>query len=159
MNDCAENTIPTMEKSKTIRLPFVKGESLLLVFLFSLSLLMLAIGFTLDPNPAGHSTHTQLNMDPCGYLQNTGRPCILCGGTTAFTLAAHGRIFSAFWTQPFGATLFFLVLLTGFYTADAMIRRHSLVLRVALWPWGRILVGLILLALFSWYFKILTFKA
>jgi len=136
----------------------VRGEGILLGLLFTVSVFLLTIGFMLDPDPSGHGTHTQLGLEPCGYLLRTGRPCFLCGATTAFALAAHGRIPTALWTHPLGALLFFLFLLAAFASGRALLTGRSLVLRIALWPWARLLAGLILLGLFSWGFKLLTFR-
>lgn len=76
----------------------------ILAALTSLAFLaILVIGAALKPNPAGHSTHEQLGMPPCGFLSATGYPCPTCGMTTAVSLAAHAHPWRAFVTQPFGA--------------------------------------------------------
>lgn len=64
---------------------------------------VVALGAGLTPDRRGHSTHTQLGMQRCLWRAEAGRPCPGCGMTTAFTLATHGRLASAFVLQPAGA--------------------------------------------------------
>lgn len=45
-----------------------------------------------DGTPRTMSTHTQLGMDPCGFLLATGRPCPACGMTTSFALLVRGDV-------------------------------------------------------------------
>src|SRR5512145_2176930 len=40
----------------------------------------------------------------CAYREATGRPCIGCGGTTAFVLARSGRIRDALRENPLGVS-------------------------------------------------------
>jgi hypothetical protein len=65
-------------------------------------LALLLTGASLHPDPAGHGTHTQLGLLPCGFMLTTGHPCPTCGMTTAVSWAAHGRLVRSFQTQPFG---------------------------------------------------------
>jgi len=67
---------------------------------------VLLLALWLEPSPLGHSTHTQLGLNPCSFLRATGYPCPMCGATTTFTLMAHLRPLQAFLTQPFAALLF-----------------------------------------------------
>ncbi len=78
----------------------------------------LGLGVYLTPDAGGVNTHTQLGLPPCGMLAVTGHPCPTCGVTTAFALAAHGRVVEAFVTQPFGLTCF-LVCLGGLLATGA----------------------------------------
>ena len=55
-------------------------------------LAVLGVARWLAPAQAGHSTHTQLGLDPCTFLALTGWPCPMCGATTTFALMADGRI-------------------------------------------------------------------
>ncbi len=67
-------------------------------------LAVLILAAMLQADPAGHGTHQQIGLPPCGFAIATGRPCPTCGMTTAFTHAAHGRYQTAFLTQPGGLT-------------------------------------------------------
>jgi hypothetical protein len=80
----------------------------------------LLLGATLTPDPAGHGTHVQLGLPPCGWVQAFGKPCPTCGMTTAFTHMAHGRPDQALLAQPAGATLALLAVVVfwiGLHTA------------------------------------------
>lgn len=59
----------------------------------------------LRPDIAGYGTHTQLGLQPCGFLMRTGIPCAGCGMTTSFAYLVRGRMISSFVAQPFGMIL------------------------------------------------------
>lgn len=108
----------------------------------------------LTPDPSGVGTHLQLGIRACSTLALTGYPCPTCGMTTAFTLAAHGRIFSAFATQPAGAFLAIFnacAVLVSFYSLIVGLSLFRLV--NALWqPRPLIVLGGIMVA--GWIYKI-----
>lgn len=79
-------------------------------------LALLVIGSWLTPAAAGHGTHQQLGLPPCGWYLATGRPCPTCGMTTAFAHACHLQLSDAIRTQPGGA-LFALGVSVGFWVA------------------------------------------
>ena len=66
---------------------------------------VLGVAAWLHADPRGVSTHEQLGLPGCTFLQTTGMPCFTCGMTTAFTHAAHGHLLAALYTQPGGAVL------------------------------------------------------
>lgn len=68
-------------------------------------LAVLAVAAWLDPDAAGHGTHTQLGMPRCGWVVAFDKPCPTCGMTTSFALAAGREPTLAFLTQPLGALL------------------------------------------------------
>lgn len=94
----------------------------LAVFVPSLAVLLTAANLRADPRGIG--THTQLGLAPCGFEAATGLPCATCGMTTSFTLAADGRLGSAFVVQPAGTVLAVLtamaVLVSGWALATGM---------------------------------------
>jgi hypothetical protein len=65
-------------------------------------LVLLVLGFLVEPAPSGYGTHTQLGLRPCLSLAWFHLPCPGCGVTTSVALAAHGRPGAAFVNQPFG---------------------------------------------------------
>lgn len=91
-----------------------RGHRLGALALAIASLAVLVAGASLEPDAAGHGTHTQLGMPPCGWAVLLGRPCPTCGMTTAVSLAAHARPIDAFLAQPAGA-LIAVVLAAGFW--------------------------------------------
>jgi hypothetical protein len=69
---------------------------------------LLAVSRWLQPSDAGHSTHLQLGLRPCTFLEFTGYPCPMCGMTTCFAHMADLHIWKALVTQPFGVFLFLI---------------------------------------------------
>jgi hypothetical protein len=67
---------------------------------------VLATAAWLDPDPAGHGTHTQLGLPPCGFLVVAGIPCPGCGLTTSFAHMIRLQLVPAFQANPFGVVLF-----------------------------------------------------
>jgi hypothetical protein len=114
---------------------------------------LLALGVALVPSPEGVGTHTQLGLAPCGMLETTGRPCPTCGLTTAFTLAARGRLVRAFVTQPFGVVLFGLTVLGLVFSALTLATGASWYPLAARYNVTALVLALILLMLVSWAYK------
>lgn len=75
-------------------------------------LTLLVTAAMLEPDAAGHGTHTQLGIRECTWLGDSGYDCPTCGMTTAFALSADGNIPAAFMTQPAGALGALLVAMT-----------------------------------------------
>lgn len=130
-----------------------------LAFLFALgSLAVLIVGANLHADPAGHGTHTQLGLTPCGWLLATGHPCPTCGMTTAFTHACHGHFFAAMYTQPMGAVLA-VASAIGFWIslhAGMTGSRFTLTVAKLLRPKGLWLIAGAWAA--SWVYVLLTWK-
>lgn len=119
-------------------------------------LVVLSVAVYLSPDPRGFGTHEQLGAAPCGMLIVTGLPCPTCGMTTAFSYTVRGQWIRAFWAQPAG-----FVLALG--TAAMALAAIWAVFR-ARWPqvniWWltpyRFFMGLLVLILAGWVFKIVT---
>lgn len=118
----------------------------------------LVVGAFLSPDPAGHGTHTQLGLPPCGWVVAYGKPCPTCGMTTAFTHAAHGRIDLAAVAQPAGAVLAVLtaaVFWVGLHTAGTGSRVAP---RMVAGIRAKHAIGLVVLILAGWGYLMLTFR-
>lgn len=76
------------------------------------ALAVLLVAAWLQPSPNGVDTHVQLGLKRCGWLAQSGIPCMTCGMTTAFALVAEGRVLAAAWVQPLGAALAWLAVFT-----------------------------------------------
>lgn len=85
------------------------------------SIAVLATACRLHPDPRGVGTHEQLGIPPCGFLRDHGVPCISCGMTTAFTAMAHLDPILALRSNPFGSTLFLVVLAAPFWFLHALV--------------------------------------
>ena len=117
---------------------------------------IVTLAYALEPDPRGLGTHEQLGLAPCRMLTMLGVPCPFCGMTTAFALAAHGNISTAFLVQPAGTVLFGMFLLVApFALIVGAVGRglRSATLRASSGP--AVLV-LFLSVCLAWIYKILT---
>lgn len=113
------------------------------------------------PSPLGHSTHLQLGLGRCTFLQLTGYPCPMCGMTTTFGHMAHLDPVHAFVTQPFGVLLFLGTAgLFGIAVAELILpRRRWLRLLGALAPYESLLsLGFLALMGLGWAYKVVVMR-
>lgn len=80
-------------------------QRLIALLVSTCALGVLVIAASLVPSPSGIGTHTQLGMQPCQFLYQTGYPCAACGLTTSFAYWSRGHPLTSFMTQPFGFVL------------------------------------------------------
>ena len=121
---------------------------------FILSSGLLCMGSLLEASAKGYGTHEQMRMPPCGFLKVSGLPCATCGMTTAFTHAAHGRLFDAFMTQPAGALIAVAVAATTIVSGYALMVGASM---SGLWKllWRpSVVVAAVVILLGAWAYKI-----
>ncbi len=108
----------------------------------------------LVPDPRGHGTHEALGMPPCGFVFTSGLPCPTCGMTTAFSNTVRGRLVAAFIAQPAGLAMC-LMTVAGVPIAFVLAATG----RMPYVNWDRLAVrlmlGLALLILAGWGFKII----
>ena len=81
----------------------------------------------LSPDPAGHGTHTQLGLPPCGFLVVTGYPCPGCGLTTSFSHMAHFQLAGAIGANPFGVLLFLCTVAAIPLSLRAIVRKMPVI--------------------------------
>lgn len=123
----------------------------------AVALLVTAAGLKADP--AGHGTHTQLGLAPCGWVARYNRPCVMCGMTTAFSHAAHGRLGQSFLIQPAGAlgAVATAAFAWGAGLAAFTGARVDRLLAGMLRPRSVLLVAMLVLA--AWLYKLLTWNS
>jgi hypothetical protein len=130
-----------------------RGERFLAAVLALGAAAALVLGMALTPSAAGSGTHTVLGLPPCGMLVMTGHPCPTCGATTAFVLAAHGRLLDSLATQPIGLVLFLgtvgTLALGGVAAATGICWAGRLTVRRI----GLAIIVLMVLAMVSWMYK------
>lgn len=129
--------------------------------LLAFSTVTAAIGFvvalsSIRPAGAGHGTHEQFGMTPCGWPVQFGIPCPTCGVTTAATHLVHLQPITAVLTQPFGAAFALAGLWLAWRALAALVRRESFIEPIVWWNWPRIGVISVVLLLASWGYKILV---
>ena len=66
---------------------------------------LLGLARTLEPDPRGYGTHTQLGLRPCSFLTLTGRLCPTCGMTTSFAWMMRGEVVRSWQVNPAGCLL------------------------------------------------------
>lgn len=122
--------------------------------LFAGSTGTLAVAASLEPSPQGYGTHTQLGLHVCGFLQSTGIPCVTCGYTTSFALAAHGHILQSLLNQPAAGALAILTAMTAVVSGYALLRGLSLrpLLYALFSPWPVLAASAVVLA--AWVYKL-----
>lgn len=82
------------------------------------SLFVLGMSVRLAPDPHAYGTTPKI-FEPCAYRLQTGRPCLSCGMTTAFSNMARLRPADAWTANPAGIPLFLLTLVTPFWLLHA----------------------------------------
>ncbi|MEZ6197528.1 MAG: DUF2752 domain-containing protein [Planctomycetota bacterium] len=115
---------------------------------------VLGLAVRIEPDSRGFGTHEQLGLQPCGYLQDTGRPCPSCGMTTAFSNTVRLRFGAAFRANPAGFLLCLVAMATPLYLAHARLthRRASRIFDAPRLGW--ILVGGAAILAASWAYEI-----
>ena len=124
------------------------------VVVLVLSVVLLIVAASLDPEPVGVGTHRQMGLPACGLLVRFGIPCATCGMTTAVCLAVQGRMIDALTVQPAGAVLAVMTSMAAMISAYGLLTGASLG-PVVTWLWrprlvwavGGVLIG-------SWLYKI-----
>jgi hypothetical protein len=125
-----------------------------LVLLGCLAILSLAAW--LKPDPRGFGTHAQLGTGPCGALVMTGYPCPTCGMTTAFAHTVRGQWLRAFWVQPAGFVLALgTLVVAGIAVWTVICGRWPRPNMRFMTPY-RLFLGLLVLLLAGWAFKIVV---
>ena len=117
-------------------------------------LALLVTAAVLEPNPDGLGTHRQMGLPSCSWIAQRSGPCPTCGMTTAFSLAAHGRLVESFKAQPAAAMLALLTAMAAWVSGYTLVTGCTAVTRL------RALVGLKTLAVMAalmmaaWAYKI-----
>lgn len=118
---------------------------------------VLALAAYLDPKGRAYGTHADLFLTgPCGMLVMTGLPCPTCGMTTSFAYFMRGQWLRAAYVQPAGFLLALGTVVTAIVAAWALVRGRWPTL--GLWrvsPY-RLFLGLLVVLLGAWVFKIVT---
>lgn len=119
---------------------------------------VLLLAASLHAEPAGHGTHQQLGLYPCGWVVAFDKPCPTCGMTTAFSHAADANFLSSLLVQPTG---FLLALASAavlwgalhiFLTGSRLASLGATMLRPrAVW-------AAVAFALLSWAYKVVTWS-
>ena len=118
--------------------------------------LVAGLAVFLKPDPRGHGTHAALGFGPCGMLVTTGYPCPTCGMTTAFAHVVRGHWLRALWVQPAGFVLAVGTLGLAGMSAWTIVRGRWPRVNLGFMTPYRLFLGLLVLLLGSWAFKIVV---
>lgn len=122
--------------------------------LFSGPLAVLVTAALLTPSSAGHGTHTQLGLPPCGFLVYTGFPCPGCGLTTSFAHMIRLEVIGAFHANPFGILLFLCTAAIVPISLLGIIRRLPVIDTLDRLHAEKIAIGLSILSIVVWVVKV-----
>ncbi len=112
------------------------------------------------PSEQGYGSHTQLRIPKCSWIVEKDCPCPTCGMTTAYSLAAHGRVIKSFITQPAGC-IFALChfALTGLLSYISITGRYPYYFTAIVNYYAyRILFTIIAITLLGWGWTWLRYK-
>lgn len=110
----------------------------------------------LTPASAGHGTHTQLGLPPCGFLVYTGYPCPGCGLTTAFSHMIRFEVVGAFHANPFGILLFACTAAMIPLASFGLVRRMPVIDTLDRLHAEKIAIGLSVVSVTVWLVKVAT---
>ncbi len=137
--------------------PGRRTERILACLLAAGCLGVLVVAASLTPDAAGHGTHEQLGLPPCGWVYVLDAPCPTCGMTTAFAAAAGRRPLEAFLIQPMGAVLAIGTATVFWGAAHVALFGSRMGAIAARFTRPRALWIFAALAAAAWVYKILTF--
>lgn len=119
---------------------------------------LLSVAAWLEPAGAGLGTHTQLGLAGCAWQADQGAPCPSCGMTTAFSLAADGRMVAALLTQPAAALLALLTAAAAWVAFCVLCSGSAAWLRLTWRIWspnrGMLLGATLLFVGLAWVYKL-----
>lgn len=122
--------------------------------LFAGPVAVLVTAALLTPAAAGHGTHTQLGLPPCGFLVYTGYPCPGCGLTTSFAHMIRLQVHGAFHANPFGILLFLCTAAMVPLSLFGMVRRMPVIDLLDRLHAEKVAIGLSVLSVGVWLAKV-----
>lgn len=122
--------------------------------LFGIPTAVVITAAMLTPNPAGHGTHTQLGLPPCGFLVFTGYPCPGCGLTTSFAYMVRVNLLGAWLANPFGIVLFLCTFAMIPLAAVGFVRGWSVVATLDRIHAEKIAIALSALCMIVWSIRV-----
>ncbi|MBN4049436.1 DUF2752 domain-containing protein [bacterium AH-315-N03] len=122
--------------------------------LFAGPLAVLITAAVLTPSSAGHGTHTQLGLPPCGFLVYTGFPCPGCGLTTSFAHMIRLEVIGAFQANPFGMLLFLCTAAIVPISLLGIVRRLPVIDTLDRLHAEKIAIGLSIVSILVWGVKV-----
>ena len=120
---------------------------------------LLILARTLEPDPRGFGTHTQLGLRPCAFLTATGRLCPTCGMTTSYAWLARGQIDRSWKASPAGCLYALLSIPLIFWMVLSAIANRTVGIQSLALPLASVLFAGVLLGLASWLIRLIVSPA
>jgi hypothetical protein len=120
---------------------------------------LLGLARTLEPDPRGFGTHTQLGMRPCAFAILTGRLCPTCGMTTSFAWFVRGRIGRSWQANPAGCLIALLTVPLIAWLVGSAVANHPVGCSSLSRPFYGLLVATVVLSLASWMIRLIVSPA
>ena len=114
---------------------------------------------TLEPDPRGFGTHTQLGLRPCAFLTATGRLCPSCGMTTSYAWLARGQIDRSWKANPAGCLYALLSVPLIFWMVSSAIAKRPVGFQSLMKPLAGLLFAAVLMGLASWLIRLIDSPA
>jgi hypothetical protein len=111
---------------------------------------------TLDPDVRGYGTHEQLGWSPCWFRKAVGRPCPVCGMTTAWAYAVRGEALAAVTANSSGAVVCGMAAIAGPWLIASAAAGRWLIAKPTPRITLTIATALFALALLDWARRLLT---
>ncbi len=97
------------------------------IVLFLFWLATISVAAFLEPNVAGHGTHTQIGFPPCPWQSVYARPCPTCGMTTAWAAMLNGDFALAIRAHLFGPAVFLWFAVGSIYYGSKFVFRYRMI--------------------------------
>ena len=120
---------------------------------------LLGMAKTLEPDPRGFGTHTQLGLPPCTFATFTGRLCPTCGMTTSFAWFTRGRIDRSWQANPAGCLFALLTVPIIVWLVGSAVENQPVGFASLTRPLFGLLVAAIVLSLASWLIRLIVSSA
>jgi hypothetical protein len=115
---------------------------------------ILGVAAWLEPDPHGYGTHRQMGLATCSWVAGRRGPCPTCGMTTAFSLAAHGRLVESFAAQPAAALGALMVAMTAWISGYGLVTGCPAVRRLKVLATPRMWLVVLAVLMAGWGWKI-----
>jgi len=120
---------------------------------------LLGLARSLEPDPRGFGTHTQLGMPSCAFATLTGRLCPSCGMTTSFAWFVRGRIDRSWQANPAGCLLALLTVPLIAWLVGSAVENQPVGFPSLSRPFYGLLVATVVLSLASWLIRLIVSPA
>jgi len=120
---------------------------------------LLGLARTLEPDPRGFGTHTQLGLRPCTFATLTGRLCPTCGMTTSFAWFTRGRIDRSWQANPAGCLFALLTVPLIAWLVGSAVENRPVGFSSLSRPFYGLLIAAVVLSLASWLIRLIVSPA